>query len=109
MVCVSVTPSIVVVAVERTLYRPGASWAVVHDHAPELVSAVQVEPESVHDPVVASVSDVELAVAIESCTVAPTAAVPVKVSVRLDVMLSVVDAPMSDAVARSGVVTAGST
>lgn len=80
----------------------------VHDHEPVFVSAVQVEPESAHVPVVASVSDAELAVATESCTVAPTAAVPVNVSVRFVVMLSVDEDPLSDAVERSGVVTDGS-
>ena len=80
----------------------------MHDHAPVFASAGQVEPESVHIPVLASVSDVELAVATESCTDAPTAAEPVNVSVRFVVMLSVVTVPVSDALARSGVETTGS-
>lgn len=65
-VCVSVSPSMVVVAVERTLYKPGESCAVVHDHAPVVALAVHTAPVLVHVPVVASVSEVELAVATES-------------------------------------------
>lgn len=62
---------------------------------------------SVHVPVEALVSDVELAVAIHNCTVASTGATPVKFNVRLEVMLSVVDVPTSDVGARSGVVNVG--
>jgi hypothetical protein len=39
---------------------------VLHVHAPDVVLAVQVEPVSVHVPVVALVSDAELAVATDS-------------------------------------------
>ena len=81
----------------------------VHDHAPEVASAVHAAPVSVHVPVVGSVSDVELAVATDNCTLAVTPALPVKVSVWLRVMLSADDEPLSDAVARSGVVGAGNT
>lgn len=81
----------------------------VHVHKPDVESAVQVAPVSVHVPVVGSVSDVELAVATDNCTLAVIPALPVKVSVWLRVMLSVDDEPLSEAVARSGVVGAGST
>lgn len=64
-VVVSVSPSRVVVAVERTLYRPVASDAVVHDHAPVVEFAVHALPVFVQVPVVGSVSDEELAVATE--------------------------------------------
>jgi hypothetical protein len=64
-VVVSVSPSRVVVAVDRTLYRPVASDAVVHDHAPVVESAVHALPVFVQVPVDASVSDEELAVATE--------------------------------------------
>ena len=80
----------------------------MHDHAPVLLFAGHDDPESVHVPVVESVSDSEVAVATDICTVAPTAAVPVNVSVRLEVTSSVDDVPLSDAAARSGVETAGS-
>lgn len=79
----------------------------VHDPVDEF--AVHVEPVFVHVPVVASVSDDELAVAIESCTFEVTGALPVKLSERLDVMLSVEDVPLSEAVARSGTETVGKT
>jgi hypothetical protein len=59
-----------------------------------------------HVPVVASVSVVDDAVATDSCRLAPTVAVPVNLSVRADVMSSVFVA-LSDAAARSGVVTEG--
>lgn len=68
---------------------------------------MHVEPVLDQMPVVVSLSDVEVAVATESCTVAPIAADPVKVSVRFVVTLSVV-MPLSDEDARSGVDTAGS-
>ena len=38
----------------------------VHVHAPDVVLAVHVEPLSVHVPVVASVSEAELAVATDN-------------------------------------------
>jgi len=60
-----------------------------------------------HVPVVALVSVEDDAVAISSCTAAPTADVPVNVSVRAEVMLSVSSAPESDSLDRSGVVGAG--
>ncbi len=82
---------------------------VVQVHEPVVVLVVHVEPVFVHVPVVASVSDEELAVAIESCTLEVTGALPVKLSVRLDVMLSVEDVPLSEAVARSGTETVGRT
>lgn len=79
----------------------------VHDHVPLVPSAVHVDPVLDHDPVVASVSEVELAVAKDNCTVAPIGAEPVNVKVRVVVMLSVDEVPLSDAVARSGVVGVG--
>ena len=81
----------------------------VQDHAPLVESAVQVEPVFVQVPVDTSVSVADVAVATESWTVAVTGAEPVKVNVRFVVMLSVVDVPLSEAVARSGVAEAGST
>jgi hypothetical protein len=65
-VCVSVIPSIVSVDVARTLYNPGDSSAVVHDQSPLAEVAVQVDPVFVHVPVVGSVSDMELAVAVDN-------------------------------------------
>lgn len=65
------------------------------------------EPVVTHEPVEALVSVDEEAVAISSCTAAPTADVPVNVSVRVDVMLSELRAPVSFAAKRSGVVGAG--
>ena len=106
-VCVSVTPSICVVAAERNLYRPGESSAVTQLHAPVDVSALHAEPVLVHVPVDALVSDVDDAVAYDNCTDAPIAAVPVKVSVWLEVMLSEVDTPTSEVTLKSGVVGAG--
>lgn len=79
----------------------------MHDHAPDVESAVHVEPLSVHVPLDESVSLEELAVATESWMVDPTGADPVNVSVLFVVMLSVLDGPLSDAVARSGVVATG--
>lgn len=67
LVCVSVIPSSVVVDVERILYSPGESWAVLQVvHLPVVESAVHGDPELVHVPVVESVSVTELAVATES-------------------------------------------
>ena len=106
-VCVSVTPSICVIAIERNLYSPGESSAVTQLHAPVDVSALHAEPVLVHVPVDALVSDVDDAVAYDNCTDAPIAAVPVKVSVWLEVMLSEVDTPRSEATLKSGVVGAG--
>ena len=106
-VCVSVTPSICVVAAERNLYRPGESSAVTQLHAPVDVSALHAEPVLVHVPVDALVSEVDDAVAYDNCTDAPIAAVPAKVSVWLEVLLSEVDTPTSEATLKSGVVVAG--
>jgi hypothetical protein len=58
-------------------------------------------------PVDALVSEVDDAVAYDNCTDAPIAAVPVKVSVWLEVMLSEVDTPTSEVTLKSGVVGAG--
>ena len=106
-VCVSVTPSICVVATERNLYRPGESSAVTQLHAPVDVSALHAEPVLVQLPVDALMSEVDDAVAYDNCTDAPIAAVPVKVSVWLEVMLSEVDTPPSEVTLKSGVVGAG--
>lgn len=103
-VCVALTPSIATVATARTAYVPSASVPVVHDHAPVVAFAVQVEPRLVHEPEDGSVP----AAAVDNCTVAPTDAVPVKVRLVVEVMLSVFDDPLSDAAARSGVDTFGS-
>jgi hypothetical protein len=65
-VVVSVRPSRVVVAVDLNLYKPEVSDAVLHDHAPVVEFAVHALPVFVQDPVDASVSDDELAVAINS-------------------------------------------
>ena len=107
-VCVSVTPSRVVDDVARILYFPAARAVVVQLHAPVNESAVHVEPLSVHVPVVASTSPADERVAIDNCTVEPTAAEPLIVRVDSDVKLSLADDPLSDASARSGVDTAGS-
>jgi len=48
------------------LYRPVASDAVVHDHAPVVEFAVHALPVLSQVPVVATVSDDELAVAIDN-------------------------------------------
>ena len=73
---------------------------------PVVESAVQADPVLVHVPVVVSVSVVDDAVATDNCTLAPTGAEPVNVSVRVDVTLSLFVA-LSDAAAKSGVVTEG--
>ena len=70
---------------------------------------MQVRPVFVQVPVVASVSEAELAVAIESCTVEVIGADPVNVNVRLLVTLSVEDGPLSNALAKSGVEGVGRT
>jgi hypothetical protein len=106
-VWVSVAPSRIVIAVERNLWRPGASSAVMQLQTPVVESAVQAEPVLVHVPVVVSVSVLDDAVATDNCTLAPTGAEPVNVSVRVEVMLSESKVPMSDAAARSGVDTDG--
>ena len=82
--------------------------AVAHDHAPLVASAVQAEPVVVHVPVEVSVSEVEVAAATDNCTLAPAGAEPENVNAVVDVALSELDVPLSDAVARSGVDTAGS-
>ena len=69
---------------------------------------MQVEPVVVQVPVEVSVSEVEVAAATDNCTLAPAGADPEKVKVVFDVALSEFDVPLSDAVARSGVVTVGS-
>ena len=66
-------------------------------------------PVFVQVPVVASVSDAELAVAIESCTVEVIGADPVNVNVRLLVTVSVEDVPLSNPLAKSGVEGVGKT
>jgi hypothetical protein len=80
-VCVSVMPSIAVMAVERNLYRPGESSPVTQLHALVDESALHVEPVLVQVPVEEFVSDEDDAVAYDNCTDAPAAAVPVNVSV----------------------------
>jgi hypothetical protein len=78
----------------------------VHSHSPVVGSASHVEPVLVQIPVVVSVSVVEDAVATDNCTLAPTGAEPVNVSVRVVVMLSL-SVALSDAAPRSGVDAAG--
>jgi hypothetical protein len=73
---------------------------------PVVESVMHAEPVLAHVPVVMSVSVVEDAVATDSCTLAPTGAEPVNVSVRVDVMLSLFVA-LSDASVKSGVDTEG--
>jgi hypothetical protein len=70
---------------------------------------VQVRPVFDQVPVVASVSEAELAVAIESCTVEVIGADPVKVNVRFVVTLSVEDVPLSNPLDKSGVEGVGKT
>jgi hypothetical protein len=106
-VCVSVTPSIWVIATDRNLYSPGESSDVTQLHAPVDVSALHAEPVLVHVPEAALVSEVDDAVAYDNCTDPPIAAVPVKVSVWLEVMLSEVDTPTSEESLKFGVVVAG--
>ena len=103
-VCVTLRPSIVACATARTAYRPSVSTPVVHDHTPVVLLAVQVAPVFVHVPLDGLVN----AAAVESCTTAPRGAEPVKVSVVRFVTLSSSLAPLSDATARSGVDTVGS-
>ena len=82
------------------------------DHWPvvgAVEDVVQVRPVFVQVPVVASVSEAELAVAIESCTVEVIGADPVKVNVRFVVTLSVEDVPLSNPLDKSGVEGVGKT
>lgn len=104
---VSVAPSSDVTAVARILYLPAASAPVVHDHAPDVASAVHDEPVSVHEPVDEFVSESLERVANESWTDAPTGADPESVRVEFDVTLSLLDEPLSEAASRSGADTAG--
>lgn len=91
-------------ATARTEYLPAAREAVVHDHSPVVLLAVQVEPVLVHP----SLDGLVPCAAVESCTTAPTGAVPVIVSVVSEVRLSLDDDPLSEASARSGADTDGS-
>ena len=102
-VCEVVAPSNVEVATARIAYEAAVSDAVVQLHAPDVESATQVEPVSVHVPDDGLVP----AGAVDSCTVEPTGAVPVSVSVVAFVKLSVDDVPESDPADRSGAVTSG--
>lgn len=107
-VWVSVAPSSDVTAVARILYLPAASAPVVHDHAPVVEFAVHVDPVSVHVPDDELVSASLERVANESWIDAPTGADPESVSVEFDVMLSLLDEPLSEAASRSGTDTEGS-
>jgi len=91
------------VATARTEYLPAAREAVVHDHSPVVLLAVQVEPVLVHVPVDGLVP----CAAVDNCTTAPTGAEPVIVSVVSEVRLSLGDEPLSEASARSGADTDG--
>ena len=81
------SPPLVATAV--IVWVPAESAAVVHDHAPVVVFAVHALPVFVFP--------------VRSCTEDPPTAVPVKVSVVEEVMLSEFDAPLSFALARTGV------
>ena len=71
---------------------PAVRTAVSHDHAPVVLLVVQVFPDDTPST--------------NNCTVDPTGAEPVNVSVVADVMLSVV-VPVSSAASRSGVDVVG--
>jgi hypothetical protein len=73
---------------------PAVSTPVSQDHSPVVAFAVHVLPEATPST--------------SSCTVEPTGAEPVNVSVVADVMLSVALAPRSSALSRSGVDVLGS-
>jgi hypothetical protein len=76
-----------------TTFGPSVSTPVSHDHSPVVEFAVHVLPEATPST--------------SSCTVEPTGAEPVNVSVVADVMLSVELAPRSSEASRSGVDTLG--
>ena len=78
----------------------------MHSQSPVVGSVSHEAPVLVHVSVVVSVSEADDAVATESCTLAPTGAEPVNVSVRVEVMLSS-SVALSDAAIRSGVETPG--
>jgi hypothetical protein len=74
---------------------PSVKSPVSHDQTPVVEFAVHVLPEATPSTY--------------NCTVEPTAAEPVNVRAVADVMLSVVEVPVSSAVTRSGVDTSGNT
>ena len=99
---VTVSPDDVDVAVESLstvvetaviTLSPSVSTPVSHDHTPVVEFAVHALPEFTPSTC--------------NCTVEPTGAEPVNVSVVTDVMLSVDEIPESSAVSRTGVDTLG--
>ena len=67
------------------------------------VPSARVEAAMVQFPVAVGDAGADRGRAVEQVTVLPASAVPVKVGVVMLVMLSVLDTPLSDAAARSGV------
>ena len=76
-----------------TILSPAVNTPVSHDHSPVVAFAVQVLPDATPSTY--------------SCTVQPTGAEPVNVSVVAEVLSSVPEGPRSSAVSRSGVETSG--
>ena len=91
---VTVESARIVVEAAVTTLSPTVNTSVSHDHTPVVASAVQVLPEATPSTY--------------NCTVEPTGAEPVNVSVVADVMLSVEELPKSSVASRSGVETLGS-
>jgi hypothetical protein len=93
---VEVTVELVRIVVDTAViaFVPLVSTPVSHVHAPDVALAVHVLPEATPSTY--------------SCTVEPTGAEPVNVSVVVDVMLSLFNAPESSAESRSGVEMLGS-
>ena len=83
-----------VVEIALTFLAPPVSSPVSHDHSPVVEFAVQVLPEATPSTY--------------NCTVEPTGAEPVNVSVVAEVLLSVEELPKSSVASRSGVETLGS-
>ena len=77
-----------------TTLSPAVNTPVSHDQTPVVAFAVQVFPDATPSTY--------------NCTVEPTGAEPVNVSVVADVMLSVEELPKSSVASRSGVETLGS-
>jgi hypothetical protein len=93
---VEVTVELVSVVVDTAViaFVPLVSTPVSHVHAPDVALAVHVLPEATPSTY--------------NCTVEPTGAEPVNVSVVADVMLSVEELPKSSVASRSGVEVLGS-
>jgi hypothetical protein len=72
-----------------TTLSPAVNTSVSHDHSPVVAFAVHVLPEAT------ALSDAASRSRTYNCTVEPTGAEPVKVSVVADVMLSVDELPKS--------------